>query len=55
MSQFVANPLAYNEWFRSKVQEGIGVADRGALMPHDEVVASAEKQKAELLAKYGDK
>jgi predicted transcriptional regulator len=54
VGDLVAQRMDYDAWFRRKVQEGIDAADRGELIPHEEVVARSEARRAELLAKYGD-
>jgi len=54
VGDLVAQQMAYDAWFRRKVQEGIDAADRGELIPHEEVVARSAARRAELRAKYGD-
>ena len=41
----------YDAWFREQVQIGIDEADRGELIPHEEMVKWFAEQKAELLKK----
>jgi len=55
MSDFVRQQMDYDAWFRRKVQEGIDEADRGELIPHEEVGAYLDTLKAELIAKHGGK
>lgn len=42
--------VEYDVWFRAEVQKGIDEADRGELIPHDEVVARSKRRRAEILA-----
>jgi predicted transcriptional regulator len=46
----IQRQVDYDAWFRAEVQKGIDAADRGELIPHDEVVAMGERRRAELLA-----
>ena len=41
----------YDAWFHEQVQIGIDEADRGELIPHEEMVKWFAEQKAELLKK----
>jgi len=51
MGDLVRQQRDYDAWFRRKVQEGIDAADRGELIPHEEVVRQMEALKAELLSR----
>lgn len=53
VSDLVRRQMDYDAWFQQKVQEGIDEADRGELIPHEEVAAYLETLKAELIAKHG--
>jgi predicted transcriptional regulator len=46
----IQRQVDYDAWFRAKVQEGLDAANRGELIPHEEVVARAKKRRIELLA-----
>jgi predicted transcriptional regulator len=46
----IQRQVDYDTWFRAEVQKGIDAADRGALIPHEEVVAQSKLRRAELLA-----
>ena len=39
---------AYDAWFIAEVERGIGEADAGDLIPHEEVEAEAEARRAQL-------
>lgn len=51
VAEFVAEKLEYDAWFREQVQIGIEAADRGELIPHEEVVARSEARRQELEAR----
>jgi predicted transcriptional regulator len=51
VSHLVQRQMEYDAWFRRKVQEGVDAADRGALIPHEEVVARMKEVREEILAK----
>ncbi|MCC7267132.1 MAG: hypothetical protein IT546_07295 [Caulobacteraceae bacterium] len=53
LEKLVRDRLDYEAWYRAKVQEGIDAANRGELIPHEEVVASSRLLLAELKEKYG--
>ncbi len=36
--------LAYNDWFERKVKEGLAAAERGELIPDEQVLAWIEKR-----------
>jgi predicted transcriptional regulator len=38
---------AYDKWFREEVEAGLAEADRGELIPHDQVVANLRARAAE--------
>ena len=47
----VEQVLGYDAWYREMVQEGLDSADRGELVPHEQVVAEMQELRAELLAR----
>lgn len=47
----VEQVLGYDAWYREMVQEGLDSADRGELIPHEQVVAEMQELRAELLAR----
>lgn len=55
VGDLVTQQMDYDAWFRRKVQEGIDEADRGELIPHEDVATYVEALKAELIAKHGGK
>jgi predicted transcriptional regulator len=50
VSALVQRDVDYDAWFRAEVQKGVDAADRGELIPHEQVVAMADRRRAELLA-----
>lgn len=53
VSDFVAQRLEYDIWFRGEVQIGIEAADQGDLIPHEDVVARMEARRLEFEARVG--
>ena len=47
----VEQVLGYDAWYREMVQEGLDSADRGELVPHEQVVAEMQELRAEQLAR----
>jgi predicted transcriptional regulator len=47
----VEQVLGYDAWYREMVQEGLNSADRGELIPHEQVVTEMQQLRAELLAR----
>ena len=50
MATWVQRQVEYDAWFCAEVQKGVEAADRGELIPHEDVVARSELRRAELLA-----
>jgi predicted transcriptional regulator len=51
VSDLIQRQVDYDAWFRAEVQKGIDAADRGELIPHEEVVERGLKLQAELVAR----
>jgi predicted transcriptional regulator len=51
VSDIIQRQLEYDAWFAKAVQKGIEEADRGELIPHEEVVAESARRRAEFLAR----
>ena len=42
ISEAIRQYLAHQEWMLAQIEEGIAQADRGELIPHDEVMSELE-------------
>ena len=51
VSSLIQRQVDYDAWFRAEVQKGVDEADRGELIPHEEVVERGLKLQAELIAR----
>ena len=51
VTALIQRQVEYDAWFRAEVQVGIDQADRGELIPHEEVVAEAHLRRAEFFAR----
>lgn len=51
VSDLIRRQVDDDAWFRAEVQKGIDAADRGALVPHEEVVERGLELQAELVAR----
>jgi predicted transcriptional regulator len=47
----IQRQVDYDAWFRAEVQKGVDEADRGELIPHEEVLERGLRLQAELVAK----
>ena len=50
-AELIRKSVDYDAWFVAEVQKGLDSADRGELIPHEDVVAQMRELRAELLAK----
>jgi len=51
VTDLIQRQVEYDAWFRAEVQKGIDAADRGELLPHEEVVERGRQLQRELIAK----
>lgn len=51
VSRMVQRQMDYDAWYVRQVRQGMEEADRGELIPHEDVVAEALQRRAELLAR----